>query len=281
MRVFTAANRSYSRLAAAWVGQVSALGIPHTVYDLGGLGYGVSNPVADERFHKQGVYRTTTGVWAARALHKPAIVADHLERNGGGCYLDADAIPVAPLEIREGGWDIGVTVRRPVEVRPGGAPLHEYLGEINAGVILFSSSDATRGFLERWSEQTLLLGSDQRALNHLIGSRLPRNGTVIHRAGLRVLCLPTDRYNFYYFPARPPADVRVLHLKSQRWRAALVRGESTFDLTRLYATPSSGLLRRRPPESGEKPVTRSRAVPERWKSIRAPGGFSRRWQHEP
>jgi hypothetical protein len=260
---------------------VSALGIPHTVYDLGGLGYGVPSPVADERFHKQGVYRTASGEWAARALHKPAIVAEHLERHGTGCYLDADAIPVASLEIREGVWDVGVTVRRPAEVRSDGDPNHEYLGEINAGVILFARSDATRRFLERWSEQTLLLGSDQRALNHLIGPGLPRNGTVIKRDGVRVLCLPTDRYNFYYFPARPPADVRVLHLKSQRWRGALVRGEVSFDLARLYATPARGLARRRPPEPDDKPRSRAREMPERWKSAGAPGAFSRRWQHEP
>ena len=243
MRVFTAANRRYAELVAAWAGRVRALGMSSTVYDLGGLGYGIPSSVADREFYDVGVYRTSNVTWPARALHKPRVVIDHLRRFGGGCYLDADAIPIRRLDLSVRGWDIAVTVRRSEETARARRD-NEFLGEINAGVLFFVRTSATVRFLSSWSETTAALGSDQRALNQLIGRDLPRNGRVVRRAGVRVLCLPTDRYNFYYFPERPPADTRVLHLKNERWRAALDESGGSFDLERLYARAGRQLVAR-------------------------------------
>ena len=224
-----------------WLKHVRDLRLEHSVYDLGGLGYGFPHVVSDDSFHRRGFYRTSDAGWPAKALHKPDIASDHLERFGSGCYLDADAIPVRPLDIVPGDWDLAVTVRRPSERRTEGTRHQEFMGEINAGVIFFSDTAATRAFLPIWKAQTLALGSDQRALNALVGEGLPRNGSTTERAGLRVLCLPTDTYNFYYFPKPPPVDARILHLKGRRWRIALGSAitKDEFDLKKLLP-PSEG-----------------------------------------
>jgi hypothetical protein len=233
VRVFTAANRKYARLVAAWLGQVRRLGLEPTVFDLGGLGFGASRPVDDAKFHAHGQYTTTDPNGHARALHKPDIVAEHLERLGSGWYLDADALPVAPLEAPPGECDIAVTVRRPTEVLLERRTAR--WGWINAGVMYLRRTKPTLEFVSMWQERTVAMGNDQRALNDLLGTDLPRDGVVIERAGLRVACLSTDIFNFYYFRERPPPGVRVLHLKNGRWRHALRAGmlSPTLDLERL------------------------------------------------
>ncbi len=225
-------------MVKAWIKKARELGLEYTIYDLGGLGAGVPVPVTDTQFHSLGHYQTGNPSWRARALHKPAVVAKHLERHADGCYLDADALPVAPLELPRDRWDIAVTVRRGGELPMfEGSRLGVFMGEINAGVIFFVKSENTLRFLRIWEAETQRVSSDQRALNQLIGGNLPRDGSVIKRAGIRIKCLPTDLYNFYYFPERPPSDVRVLHLKSGMWRKGFetARLLPEFNLEKLVA----------------------------------------------
>ena len=103
--------------------------------------------------------------------HKPACIADCLDRSGEGClYVDADVLFVerltaADLDCAPAGPDIAVTPRHPKER----TPLHLENGTINAGVLYFSRTPAARGLLDTWTAACAVGDrTDQKALSDLL-----------------------------------------------------------------------------------------------------------------
>jgi hypothetical protein len=194
MQLVTAANAAFVRYLTNLETQCRLLGYPVQVYDLGGLGRGVSAEVHHPTFQQRGHYHQMHGAWHTKALHKPKIVQDAL-KDDLLVYLDADACPVQRFdEIWDHDFDIGVTVRDPHE------PHSAILGKINAGVIFLRPS--AKPFLSRWVTLTRELGNDQLALNALI-----------QEPGIRVHKFPTRIYNYYYFPEKPGPEVKIYHFK--------------------------------------------------------------------
>jgi hypothetical protein len=140
--------------------------------------------------------------------HKPACVADCLDRTGEGClYVDADVLFVEPLRAADlGDPDIAVTPRHPKER----TPLHLENGTINAGVLYFSRSPAARALLDTWAA-TCAVGdsTDQKALSDLLsgfeilGSLGPES-----RDGLRLMKLDPRTFNDVRLKTG-----RILHFK--------------------------------------------------------------------
>jgi hypothetical protein len=99
--------------------------------------------------------------------HKPACVADALERGVGGVlYADADVLFATPVTAGDlGGADVAVTPRIARERRP------DYLanGALNAGVLYFANTAAVRRLLADWAA-ACAEGSrtDQKALSDLL-----------------------------------------------------------------------------------------------------------------
>jgi hypothetical protein len=137
------------------------------------------------------------------ATHKPACIADCLDRSGEGClYVDADVLFVEPLRAP----DIAVTPRHPKE-RTG---LHLENGDINTGVLYFSTSPAARALLVTWT-QACGTGTrtDQKALSDLLAgfALLDRLGPET-RDGLRLMKLDPRTFNDVRLKTG-----RILHFK--------------------------------------------------------------------
>jgi hypothetical protein len=213
---------SFAEMIAASRAQAERFGYPIQIYDLGGLGMGDPFSVDDENFRTNGYYRKVSDTYFSKALHKPDIVAACIERhNDFTVYLDGDAVLWKPIDDVVGDYDIAVTVRSPRELKvmdkyikmnPGA------MGLINAGVIMFRPTDALREFLAIWKHESVVGGSDQLALNHLLKPESTAAiGTTAERSGVRVKYLPCDQYNYYYFDYgtnRPlPDNVRIMHFK--------------------------------------------------------------------
>ncbi|HUS95265.1 MAG TPA: hypothetical protein VMX97_00845 [Hyphomicrobiaceae bacterium] len=151
---------------------------------------------------------------------KPGIIARGLKEAGPGdlcLWLDADAIPVQPLdELTYGLYDVVVTLREPQEIGRTN-PITNYL---NAGVIGIRCNDAGRAFVARWQQTTPACGNDQLALNRLVGGdwtdhywRQAYNRDFPTALGAIVRILPAIRWNCWHFPPPVEADVKILHFK--------------------------------------------------------------------
>ncbi|HEY4056161.1 MAG TPA: putative nucleotide-diphospho-sugar transferase [Kofleriaceae bacterium] len=213
---------SFRDMIAASEAQAKKFGYRTMIYDLGGLGIGKPFSVDDETFRTHGYYRKVSSNYFSKALHKPDIVAACMaESDDFTVYLDGDAVLWKPIDDVVGDYDIAVTVRHPRELKLMDKFIKqnpEAMGLINAGVIFFQPSDRVKRFLATWKERSMEGGSDQLALNQLLGPDSPAAvNTTQEKLGLRVKYLPTDTYNFYYFDYgnRPlPDTVRVMHFKA-------------------------------------------------------------------
>ena len=100
--------------------------------------------------------------------HKPACVADALDRSPGGVlYADADVLFAAPITTADlGGADVAVTPRLVRQRKPS----YRVNGDINAGVLYFAATPPARRLIAAWTE-ACAEGSrtDQKALSDLIG----------------------------------------------------------------------------------------------------------------
>jgi hypothetical protein len=151
---------------------LSSIGCELTVFDLGGLDFGIP-------YHVENVKST--------CMHKPQMIMKALDlfNDKWIVYLDADTMMLSPInEIQEGDYDVGVTLRRPDE------KISRDWGRINAGVIFFNNNANTRKFVVDWDKKTQQLGDDQAALNEIFESKNKQ---------VRFKTFPTDVYNFYYF----------------------------------------------------------------------------------
>ncbi|MHA2070125.1 MAG: hypothetical protein ACXABY_37640, partial [Candidatus Thorarchaeota archaeon] len=106
-----------------------------------------------------------------RALHKPSMLfhaARHLR--GPIIYMDVDAYPVSPFVIPD--CDVAVTMKRKDQMAQyRGTELEEYLGKLDAGVIMFGPNEAREFFIAKWAMdmQDDPNPSDQKSLNRVVG----------------------------------------------------------------------------------------------------------------
>ena len=141
--------------------------------------------------------------------HKPACIADALDRGEGGIlYADADVLFAAPVTAADlGGADVAVTPRMARERRA------DYLanGALNAGVLYFAATPAARGLVAAWAAACAEGGrTDQKALSDLLGGfgllgRLGREA----RDGLSLMKLDPRTFNDTRLKTG-----RVLHFKN-------------------------------------------------------------------
>ena len=102
-----------------------------------------------------------------RALHKPSMILDALERypNEYAVYLDADAIPNRSFSVPRG-CDVAVTlVGQESLAILDSKPEVKYNGIFNTGVMLFGRSKRRLAFVSEWSDRLSVAGgteSDQR-----------------------------------------------------------------------------------------------------------------------
>jgi hypothetical protein len=231
-------SASFKEMIAVSVRQAESLGYSTTVFDLGGLGMGEPFAVDDPTFRARGYYREVTSFFKSKALHKPEVVRRALLRHEWVLYLDGDAVLARSVDDLPRDFDLAVTLRLPYEMDWGSLG-HEITGAINAGVIFFRSSPRTEAFVARWSALAHKLGSDQWALNQLVGPpSLDVVGTVAVREGLRVRYLTSREYNFYHFLTENPSPAtRIFHFKSGvrtafRWLFSDIPSQRTSFTTR-------------------------------------------------
>jgi len=176
----------------------------------------------------------TDRTYYTRALHKPSMLFDALERYKGesAVYLDADAIPNMRFRIPKE-CDIAVTLASQYDLDWIEKHPHvEFNGIFNAGVILFSKSDKRLAFVGEWSdrlEKATPIESDQRILGLMLEKMegfTRREYNITHNLSvgednLRVRVLEGDVWNLFGMRCSvlagkdrmPPEDAKVLHFK--------------------------------------------------------------------
>lgn len=193
-------------------------GYTPVVYDLGALGIGEPFHVEDETFNKKGYYAVEVQAgYKSRSLFKPEVVKYCLSKHHDLLvYLDGDAQLMDRIdEIKGDDFDIGVTLRKPVEFKE---EWHQRLFEIakfvNAGVIFFNPTQATFDFIARWEKCTNEVGNDQKALNQLVCTdHCPEAYSIERINGVRVKYFPCEQYNYYYFDEGLVPGIKIMHFK--------------------------------------------------------------------
>jgi hypothetical protein len=145
-----------------------------------------------------------------RALHKPSMLLDALERdsNETAVYLDADAIPYKKFSVPSG-CDVAVTLIDQDHIAwIEKNPELEILGIFNTGVILFGRSKKKLDFCREWTARLDAAGdkiSDQCILSWLVAEcdghnrqeyNVTRNLT-IEDANIRVRVLHVYDWNLF------------------------------------------------------------------------------------
>jgi hypothetical protein len=203
--------------------RIIKFGYEPCIYDLGGLGFGKKVQVCD--FYKtNGFYHIIENSWKSKAIHKPKIIYDcMMERRGPVLYLDADALLVSKIDeiFESNDFDFGFTIRRHDELSKEPVMNHrKIMGQINAGVLFFNHTDKSLNFLSEWEKQIQTHKNDQLALNLMITEILLRDGVVNTSLG-KILTVPTDIYNFYYFNElyfdMIKRKIKIFHLKNNLW----------------------------------------------------------------
>lgn len=152
-----------------------------------------------------------------RALHKPSMLLNAARSlKGPIVYMDVDAVPVSYFEVPD--CDVAVTMKRKDTMKSyAGTPLEEYLGQLDAGVIMFGANERRELFIASWilnmSEDSS--PSDQKSLNRVVGRchdwetyNCTKNLDIGDET-LRVRILHEDDYNSS--TAHP--DAKILHLR--------------------------------------------------------------------
>lgn len=200
------------------------------IYDLGSLGIGTKYVVNDDSFIENGYYSSeVVNGYKSKSLFKPDIVDRTMcENDETVIYLDGDAQLCCSLsEVDTDDYDVGVTLRDKSELVGEWYEAHiEIVKYVNAGVIMFRPTSATRIFVSKWRELTQEVGNDQMALNKLVcPDGYPENNSIHLINGVRVKFFPGTIYNFYYFGSMFPHSPKILHFKGA------VRHYYPFNLT--------------------------------------------------
>jgi hypothetical protein len=200
MRFCVAANRRFEAHARRCIDSVRGLGYDDPfVFDLGGLGFGLTHVVEDDDFHRTGCYRTGFTKWRSRGMHVPAVVASALEMIEPGdvlVYLDADTRLLERIdEIEAIPFAVAITVRPEDE--------WESLGRANSGVICFRRGEPALAFVREWEAEVWRTGSVQEGLN--VATRQTR--AHIHE-------FSTCAYNNYHATDDPPSGTKIIHYRA-------------------------------------------------------------------
>jgi hypothetical protein len=196
-------NFSFRSVIQDTVTKAKELGYTPVVYDMGNLGVG-------ERFILNNV--------TTNALFKPLIVKHCMETNEGDIfvYIDGDAqLCNAIDEVTEGDYDIGVTLRAFSEINNEWHRQNfEWTKFLNAGVMIFKRTEATKQFIDIWHKLTEKVGDDQVALNKLAcPNEYPEAGSTLEIGGVRFKFFPCQQYNYYYFEDNLEDNIKILHFK--------------------------------------------------------------------
>ncbi len=214
-RIVTAGSKSYKDVISIMKRQAERLRYPLKIYDLGGLGEGISGEFeANERQEQES--RKKTGFMPCR--FKPAIIRRELKIGSPGeliFLLDADAIPRHRIdEVDTGDYDVGVTIRKKGENE--GKPDFHISGYVNAGVLFLYNNKAAQSFVDLWIAKTNDPGieGDQHAINEiLIEHGISWDTKRMMVGDTRIRCFPTSIYNFYYSQGGDTA--RIIHRKNK------------------------------------------------------------------
>jgi len=156
-RVVTAADAKFAPFATYLKQKAQLLGYPVTVFDLGGLGYGV--PL--ETDHRDLVKKSFVPcVFKPRAIRR----ALEITKEEYLIWIDSDCTIEEKIdEIFTSDYDVGVTRRDEAEVyRYRNNPR---VGEINSGVIFFRRSERLADFLDRWELRAIAHNLEQQGQN--------------------------------------------------------------------------------------------------------------------
>ena len=209
---------TFSAVIKETVKKANECGYRPIVYDLGSLGIGCPFHVEDESFASKGYYeKEAKEGYKSKSLFKPEMVKKCIEEhNELTVYLDGDAKLCENIdEIQDGNFDIGVTLRDPSEIESEWHQEHfDIVKYVNAGVIFFKPTKATKTFIDIWEKTTDELGNDQMALNKLTCPDFyPEINSILTLNGVRVKYFPCKKYNFYYFDEGLPSDIKIMHFK--------------------------------------------------------------------
>lgn len=231
MKILTAANSVYSKdddgkidtsfsfksVIEKTVANAMKFGYEPVVYDLGELGIGEPFSIVDENFKNKGHYGEVKKGYHSRSLFKPEMIYHCLEEYRDlTVYLDGDALLHAPIdEIAEGDYDVGVTLRIPLEMQSEWYEKYADIAKyINAGVIFFNPNPATFEFVRKWRDATVELGNDQKALNKLAcPDYYPKIGEIKTFDGVRIKYFSGKKYNNYYFDNGLIREAKIFHFK--------------------------------------------------------------------
>jgi hypothetical protein len=215
--VVTAGTSEYRDIILAQRRACDKMGYAHYRYDLGGLGFGIPYAVELEDLKP-----TVNGDSLPPATFKAALVAECLrlaEPNELVCWMDADCLPVKDFNIPSsfGGFDVAVTLRPEPEIGLSNNPALDYL---NSGVVWIRNTPKGLETCELWHDLSLILRTDQGALNLVTGSGWGKSdwknsvgATWDAPNGSRFLVLPCMEWNSWHFGSLSKY-VRILHFKA-------------------------------------------------------------------
>ena len=209
---------SFKSVILKTVKKAEEFGYIPVVYDLGSLGIGEPFHVDDQTFSSKGHYeKEIQKGYKSRSLFKPDVVGHCLSKYDDlVVYLDGDAQLCGKLdEIVTDDYDVGVTLRDPSEFESKWYRDHEGIVKfVNAGVIFFNPTKATKTFINTWQKLTQEVGNDQKALNKLTcPERCPEVNSVHILNGVRVKYFPGKQYNYYYFDEGFVSNIKIMHFK--------------------------------------------------------------------
>lgn len=194
---------SYKDVVSRTVERAKVFGYETAVYDLGGLGVGRKFEVNNQKFKERGHFDLATPEFLGKGAFKPDLLLESTRENAiFTVWLDGDALLVDPIDEVVGDYDLGVTIRHPLETQgPWWERNAAAIGYINTGVVFINPSHKMNAFLAEWSRRSFEGGgSDQWGLNRMLElSELPEPWSTREINGIRLKFFPAEIYNFFYF----------------------------------------------------------------------------------
>lgn len=223
MNIVTACDSKYFKFLPRFIEQVATVlpGCEIKIYDIGmtfpqqqSIAFSGTKFYPWTSFKSKGTYPKG---YIPRALHKPSMLL-HACRSLKGTivYMDVDAVPIAPFEVPD--CDVAVTMKSRNEMmKYRGTPLDEYLGYLDAGVVMFGPHERRELFCARWILDLCKdeNQSDQKSLNRIVSECTDfstyncTHNLFIADENIRVRVLNENEYNSS--TAHP--DAKILHLR--------------------------------------------------------------------
>jgi hypothetical protein len=221
MKIITAATGDMKDMVNRSMYKNTRQGYAPILYDLGGLGYGKYYDPAQDVEMARGSGVISSPNFIANSIWKPKIILDALENTNEKhlVWMDADAFCIRPIhQTFQLNFDIAVTIRPPSENEHSSWPMFD--GYINAGVIFFRNNESTKELVRQWIDAIphTQTRTDQEALNVVMEAPRMRKHYRVYRTMSLIpkMSLPTEIYNYYYFPLEPKDRTKVLHFKGHK-----------------------------------------------------------------